>query len=83
MLITRGFGTCTGGTGANVYVPIIDLVPTTENLGEISMQASVRIPDLDAAENVIEPPNMNTDVVDTDLDVSHLTPKITTNVPKV
>lgn len=83
MLITRGFGTCTGGTGANVYVPIIDPVPTTENLGELTMQTTARVPDLDSIENVIEPPNINTNVIDTDLDVSHLTPKITTNVPKV
>ena len=85
MLITRGFGTCAGGSGPGdpVYVPITDVVPLTDKFGERNIQASVRLPSLSSEENIISPPSMDTNAVATDLDVAHLMPKITTNVPKV
>lgn len=75
MLITRGFGVCTGG-GRHI--------PTTyaSRSGKSNMQSSVKLPSVSSAEDIITPPSISTNTVDTDLDVSHLTPKITTNLPK-
>lgn len=85
MLITRGFGACDGGSGPGdpVYVPITDVVPVTDKFGERNTQASVRVPSLSSVEAIINPPDISTNAVDTDLDIAHFVPKITTSVPKV
>lgn len=57
MLITRGFGTCSGGSGPGdpTYVPITDPVVLTDNIGKSNMQSSVNKPSISSRDALLPP----------------------------
>lgn len=84
MLITRGFGTATGGTGLgeNVYVPILEPNVNITESGYKIIGANTRVPSFSSGDNKTNPPEIETSTIKTDLNVYKLQPKISTNLPK-
>ncbi len=84
MLITRGFGTGTAeGPGGYVYVPITEPIIRTNELGYKTMSGDSKFPNFISDNITISPPDITSNKVNTQLDVTNLKPKITTNTPKV
>lgn len=83
MLITRGFGTGTGsGPGETIYVPITDPDVNIKESGYKTVSGRSKLPVFVSEDKTTNSPEIDTKIRKTNLDLSELQPKITTNIPK-